>query len=159
LRAGGAAYRQFCALLTEACHRLALQMIGDAEGGTKIIRITVQGAATAAQARAMAMAVARSPLVKTACYGEDPNWGRIMAALGASGEAVREGDVSIAFGSVTMVRGGRSAGAAAERRAARLLREREIPIRIVVGRSRGAATIWTSDLTDAYVRINAHYRT
>ncbi|HUJ79365.1 MAG TPA: bifunctional glutamate N-acetyltransferase/amino-acid acetyltransferase ArgJ [Nitrospiria bacterium] len=155
----GPAYRQFCVLLTEACQRLALQMIADAEGGTKIVRITVRGAATPAQARAIAMAVARSPLVKTAFYGEDPNWGRIMAAIGASGAAVRERDVSIAFGPVTMVRGGRSAGAVAERRAARVLHAREIPVRIAVGRGRGAATIWTSDLTDGYVRINAHYRT
>jgi glutamate N-acetyltransferase / amino-acid N-acetyltransferase len=158
-RAGGAAYRQFCALLTEACHRLALQMVGDAEGGTKIIRVTVQGASTPGQARAMALAVARSPLVKTAFYGEDPNWGRIMAAIGAAGVAVRERDVSIAYGPVTMVRGGRSAGLAAERQAARALREHEIPVRISVGRGRGRATIWTSDLTNAYVRINAHYRT
>jgi len=158
-RANGAAYRQFRLLLTEACHRLALQMVEDAEGGTKIIRITVQGAATAAQARVMALAVARSPLVKTAMYGEDPNWGRIMAAIGASGAAVRERDVSIAFGPVTAVRGGRSAGGAAERRAARVLRDRAIPVQITVGRGRGRATIWTSDLTDAYVRINAHYRT
>jgi glutamate N-acetyltransferase/amino-acid N-acetyltransferase len=159
LSANSASYRQFCALLAEACHRLALQMVADAEGGTKIIRITVEGAATAAHARAMAMAVARSPLVKTAFYGEDPNWGRIMAALGASGAPVREADVSIAFGPVTMVRGGRSAGPAAERRAARVLRDREIAVRVTVGRGRGMATIWTSDLTDAYVRINAHYRT
>jgi glutamate N-acetyltransferase/amino-acid N-acetyltransferase len=159
LRPGGPAYRQFRLLLTEACHRLALQMVGDAEGGTKVVRITVQGAATPAQAHAMAMAVARSPLVKTAMYGQDPNWGRIMAALGASGKAVRERDVSIAFGPVTMVRGGQSAGAMVERRAARVLHDREIPVRITVGRGRGLATVWTSDLTDAYVRINAHYRT
>jgi glutamate N-acetyltransferase/amino-acid N-acetyltransferase len=158
-RADSASYRQFCTLLTEACRRLALQMVGDAEGGTKVVRITVQGAATPTQAKTMAMAVARSPLVKTAMYGQDPNWGRIMAALGAAGVAVRERDVSIAFGPVTMVRGGRSAGAAVERRAARVLRAREIPVRIVVGRGRGRATIWTSDLTNAYVRINAHYRT
>lgn len=157
--AGDTAYRQFSALLTEACRRLALQMIGDAEGSTKVVRIAVRGAATPAQARAIAMAVARSPLVKTAFYGEDPNWGRIMAAIGASGVAVRESAVSIAFGPVTMVRGGRSAGAAAEQRAARVLRDREIPVQITVGRGRGAATIWTSDLTDGYVRINAHYRT
>jgi glutamate N-acetyltransferase/amino-acid N-acetyltransferase len=159
LRAGSAAYRQFCALLAEACSRLALQMVGDAEGGTKVVRITVQGTVTPAQARTIAMAVARSPLVKTAFYGEDPNWGRIMAAIGAAGVAVRERDVSIVFGPVTMVRGGRSAGAAAERRAARVLRVRDIPVHIVVGRGRGRATIWTSDLTTAYVRINAHYRT
>jgi glutamate N-acetyltransferase/amino-acid N-acetyltransferase len=158
-RANSVSYRQFCALLTEACHRLALQMVGDAEGGTKIIQITIQGASTSAQARTMALAVARSPLVKTAFYGEDPNWGRIMAAIGSAGVAVRERDVSIAFGPVTMVRGGTSAGLAAERRAARMLREHKIPIRITVGRGRGATTIWTSDLTDAYVRINAHYRT
>jgi glutamate N-acetyltransferase/amino-acid N-acetyltransferase len=153
------AYRQFCALLTEACRRLALQMIADAEGGTKVVRITVQGATTPVQARAIAMAVARSPLVKTAFFGEDPNWGRIMAAIGASGAAVRERAVSIAFGPVTMVRAGRSVGPTAERRAARVLREREIPVRITVGRGQGAATIWTSDLTNGYVRINAHYRT
>jgi glutamate N-acetyltransferase/amino-acid N-acetyltransferase len=159
MRANSATYRQFCALLSEACRRLALQMVGDAEGGTKVVRITVQGASTVAQAKIMAMAIARSPLVKTAFYGEDPNWGRIMAALGASGEAVRERDVSIAFGPVTMVRGGHSAGPGAERRAARVLRDHEIPVRVTVGRGRGRATIWTSDLTDAYVRINAHYRT
>jgi glutamate N-acetyltransferase/amino-acid N-acetyltransferase len=158
-RAAGASYRQFCILLTEACRRLALQMIADAEGGTKIVQITVRGAATTAQAKTMATAVARSPLVKTAFYGEDPNWGRIMAAIGATGAAVRERDVSIAFGPVMMVRGGRSAGAEAERRAARVLRARDIPVRIVVGHGRGRATIWTSDLTTAYVRINAHYRT
>jgi glutamate N-acetyltransferase/amino-acid N-acetyltransferase len=158
-RANGVAYRQFCTLLTDACRRLALQMVGDAEGGTKIIQITVQGASTPAQARVMAMAVARSPLVKTAFYGQDPNWGRIMAAIGAAGVAVRERNVSITFGPVTMVRGGTSAGLAAERRAARALREHEIPVRIIVGRGRGRAMIWTSDLTDAYVRINAHYRT
>ncbi|MEW6325462.1 MAG: bifunctional glutamate N-acetyltransferase/amino-acid acetyltransferase ArgJ, partial [Nitrospirota bacterium] len=159
LRAGGAAYGQFRRLLAEACRRLALQMIADAEGGTKIIQITVQGAASSNEARAMALAVARSPLVKAAFYGQDPNWGRIMAALGASGTNVREADVSIAFGPATIARGGRSAGPAAERRAARVLRQREIPVRITVGRGRGEATIWTSDLTDAYVRINAHYRT
>ncbi len=159
LRAQSASYRQFSTLLTKACHHLALQMVGDAEGGTKVIQITVQGAATSTQARVIGMAVARSPLVKTAFYGEDPNWGRIMAAIGASGAAVRERDVSIAFGPVTMVRGGQSAGAAVERQAARILRNREVPVRITVGRGRGRATIWTSDLTNAYVRINAHYRT
>jgi len=159
LRAHSVPYRQFSALLTEACHRLALQMIADAEGGTKIVQITVQGAATSAQARTMALAVARSPLVKTAFYGEDPNWGRIMAAIGASGVAVREREMAIAFGPVTMVRGGHSAGPVAEQRAARVLRDRMIPVRITVGRGRGRATIWTSDLTDTYVKINAHYRT
>lgn len=158
-RANGASYRQFCALLTEACRQLALQMVGDAEGGTKIIQITVQGASTPADARRMALAVARSPLVKTAFYGEDPNWGRIMAAVGAAGVAVRERDVSIAFGPMTIVRNGTSAGLAAERQAARTLHKHEIPVLITVGRGRGRATIWTSDLTDAYVRINAHYRT
>ena len=159
LRPGSAAYGQFCRLLTEACRRLALQMIADAEGGTKIAQITVRGAATSNDARVMALAVARSPLVKTALYGQDPNWGRIMAALGASGAKVREAGVSIAFGPATIARRGQSAGPAAERRSARVLRQREIPINITVGRGRGTATIWTSDLTDAYVRINAHYRT
>lgn len=158
LRAGTSAYRQFCHLLAEACRRLARQMVEDAEGATKLIAVAVEGAATPAQARTVAAAVARSLLVKTAFYGQDPNWGRIMAAIGASGAAVREDQITMAFGPVTIMRHGVSAGPTAQRRAARILRHREIPVRITVGRGRGGATIWTSDLTDAYVRINAHYR-
>ncbi len=158
LRPGTTPYRQFCRLLTEACRRLARQMIEDAEGATKVLQITVQDASTSMQARQVAQAVARSLLVKTAFYGQDPNWGRIMAAIGTSGVAVREARVSIAFGPVTVVRRGVSAGPAAERRAAAVLRRRQIPVVIRLHQGRADTTVWSCDLTDNYVRINAHYR-
>ena len=158
LRAGSAAYGQFRALLTEGCRRLARLMIQDAEGATKILQLIVTGASTPTQARQVAQAVARSLLVKTAFYGQDPNWGRIMAAIGASGAAVRQERVSIAFGPATMVRRGVSAGSAAEAKGAAVLRQREIPVRIHLGNGRASTTLWTCDLTDAYIRINAHYR-
>ena len=158
-RPGSSHYRQFCRLLTEACHRLALCIIDNAEGATKRVAITVKGAASMAQARRIGRAVAQSLLVKTALFGSDPNWGRIISAIGASGARVREDEIDIAYGPVTVVRRGRGTGATAERRAARQLRRREVQLAITLHSGSGAATIWTCDLSTTYVRINAHYHT
>jgi glutamate N-acetyltransferase/amino-acid N-acetyltransferase len=150
------------ALFQEALDRvagsLARLIVRDAEGATKFVAVTVEGARTAAEAERAARAVAHSPLVKTTLFGQDANWGRIVCALGYAGVALAEAKVAVWIGGVPVVRNGRGLGAARERRANLRMREREIPIRIALGLGRGSATIWTTDLSADYVRMNADYR-
>ncbi len=159
LRAGTAAFAAFQRVLDYVCEELAKQLCRDAEGVTKVVRITVRGARTVAQAQQVARTVATSPLVKTALFGEDANWGRILAAVGRAGVRVDQGRLGLAFDGCPLVRRGVGLGARAERRVARVMRRKEFGIDIDLGLGHASAGVWTTDLSSEYVRINASYRT
>ncbi len=155
---GTVAYRRFLQLLTEACQALALAICRDGEGVTKVVKIEVTGAATVAQARQVAQTIATSNLVKTALFGEDANWGRVMAAIGRAGVPITPSNLSVWFGGVPMVYRGIGLGLAAERRIAKVFRQKEFTITVGLGRGRHRAHMWSTDLSFDYVRINASYR-
>lgn len=155
---GTVAYRRFLQLLTEACQTLALAICRDGEGVTKVVKIEVTGSATVAQARQVAQTIATSNLVKTALFGEDANWGRVMAAIGRAGVPITPSNLSVWFGGVPMVYRGIGLGLVAERRIAKVFRQKEFTITVGLGRGRHRAHMWTTDLSFDYVRINASYR-
>ncbi len=159
---GSAPFRSFTRLLIEVCRVLAHRVVEDGEGVTKIITIDVSGAKSEKEAELAGMAIARSPLVKTAFFGEDANWGRIMAALGAASLRLEPERISLDFAcgnrSVPIVRRGVGTPAARRDEAAEILKGREITVRVRLGRGRGRAVIHTTDLSLRYVEINASYR-
>ncbi len=163
--AGGAAVlagrdlEVFSGMLGDVCRDLSEKIVRDGEGASKFIRVVVTGAASFSAARRVARAVAVSPLVKTAVYGGDPNWGRIAAAAGNAGVAFRPEKVSIRVGGVPIVRRGEGLGPAAEREVARSLRGKEIEIGVDLGAGKARASYFTCDLTHEYITINASYRT
>lgn len=152
------AFRRFLQLLTEACQALALAICRDGEGVTKVVNIEVTGAATVVQAQQVAQTIATSNLVKTALFGEDANWGRVMAAIGRAGVPIIPSKLSVWFGGVSMVQRGIGLGLAAERRIEKVFRQREFTITVGLGQGRHRAHMWTTDLSFDYVRINASYR-
>ena len=156
--AGSTAYRRFSKMLREVCGDLAGQLAEDGEGATKRVVIRVSGARSDREARVAAYAVGNSLLVKTALFGEDPNWGRIIQALGASPVALKPDRISIRFGNVPLLRRGSYAGAPAEARARRVMRRPSYDITVDLGAGNGRGEILTCDLSDGYVRINASYR-
>jgi glutamate N-acetyltransferase/amino-acid N-acetyltransferase len=158
IREGTPAFRRFVALLTEACQPLALAICRDGEGVTKVVKIDVTGAVSLVQARAVARTIGTSNLVKTALFGEDANWGRVMAALGRAGVPVDPTKVSLSFGGVPMVRRGVGLGLAAERRIAKVFQRKEFTITVGLAQGSHRAHLWTTDLSYDYVRINASYR-
>ena len=158
IKEGTVAFRRFQLLLTEACQALALAICRDGEGVTKVVNIEVTGAATVAQARQVAHTIATSNLVKTALFGEDANWGRVMAAIGRAGVPITPSKLSLSFGGVPMVEKGMGLGLAAEARIAKVFRQKEFTIAVGLGQGRQKAHIWTTDLSFDYVRINASYR-
>lgn len=158
IRSKGAAYNQFAALLEKACLSLAKMIVRDGEGATKMIEIKVTGARSDSAARKVAEAIACSSLVKTAFFGQDANWGRIVAAIGNAGVSVEPEQVDLSFGPVALVRKGAYQGKDAESRVAALLKQQEIDLTIDLHSGRGHATFWTSDLSLDYVKINAAYR-
>ena len=137
---------------------LAHQVVRDGEGATKFVEIRVTGAANDSDARTHAMSVANSPLVKTAIAGEDPNWGRIVMAIGKSGAAADRDRLSIRFGDVLVAENGWVSPTYHEEDAAALMKQQEIIISVDLGLGQGAATVWTCDLTHGYIDINADYR-
>jgi glutamate N-acetyltransferase/amino-acid N-acetyltransferase len=151
--------RQFARGLSAVAMRLARMLVADGEGATKVVEVAVRGARTRRDALIAARAVANSPLVKTAINGADPNWGRIMMALGKSSARIAQDKVAISIGGEALVeRGMLKPGAQLERiRAA--MGEAEYTIAIDLGLGRGEDRMWTSDLTEEYVRINAKYTT
>ncbi|HKY73057.1 MAG TPA: bifunctional glutamate N-acetyltransferase/amino-acid acetyltransferase ArgJ [Nitrospira sp.] len=158
IKEGTPAFRRFVALLTAACEPLALAICRDGEGVTKVVMIEVIGAATAAHARAVAQTIGTSNLVKTALFGEDANWGRVMAAIGRAGVRLNPNRISLSFDGVPMVRQGVGLGMVAERRIAKVFRRKEFTISVGLGQGRHRAHLWTTDLSYDYVRINASYR-
>lgn len=151
-------YRDFERLLTDAARELALMICRDGEGVTKVVTIVVQGAATTAAAKRVAGTIATSNLVKTALFGEDANWGRVMAALGRSGVAIDPGKVTLRFNDIVMVRRGVGMGLEAEQKIARVFKQKEFTVTVRLGQGRAHAHMWTTDLSYDYVRINASYR-
>ncbi|MDZ7749331.1 MAG: bifunctional ornithine acetyltransferase/N-acetylglutamate synthase [Halofilum sp. (in: g-proteobacteria)] len=145
---------------TAVCTELAQAIVRDAEGATRFVEIDVEGGRDAAECRAVAFTVAHSPLVKTALFGGDPNWGRILAAVGrAPIDGLDVAGVDIALGELELVAGGQPVPGYDEGRAAAIVARPEVRIRIGLGRGDAATRIWTSDLSYDYVRINADYRT
>jgi glutamate N-acetyltransferase/amino-acid N-acetyltransferase len=158
LSAGSPAAAAFRAALHALVLDLALQIVRDGEGATKLITIRVTGAASEAEARLAAETVAESKLVKTAFFGEDANWGRIIAALGRSGASFDQLRVDIAFDGVVMVKGGLGQGQVVEAEATRILKQREFSLDIDLHQGNGAWEVYTCDLSIDYVKINADYR-
>jgi glutamate N-acetyltransferase/amino-acid N-acetyltransferase len=147
---------RFVAALTAVAEHLAKMIVRDGEGATKIARIAVHGAANTADAKRAAFAVANSLLVKTMLHGSEPNWGRVLAAVGYSGVAVDEPRTDIWFADVQVVGGGVGIPGVFEA-AAEALRRPEVEITIHLGIGDGAASVWTCDLGEEYVRINGSY--
>ncbi|CUH74666.1 bifunctional glutamate N-acetyltransferase/amino-acid acetyltransferase ArgJ [Tropicibacter naphthalenivorans] len=137
---------------------LAHQVVKDGEGATKFVTVNVTGAASDADARTHAMAIANSPLIKTAVAGEDPNWGRVVMAVGKSGAAADRDLLSIRFGEVLVAENGWVAPSYKEEDGAALMKQPEIEINVDIGLGQGTATVWTCDLTHGYISINADYR-
>ena len=137
---------------------LAHLVVKDGEGATKFVEITVSGAENDADARVHAMAIANSPLIKTAIAGEDPNWGRVVMAIGKSGAAADRDRLSIRFGDVEVAKDGFRHPDYSEETAAAHMTGEHIRIGVELGLGSGAATVWTCDLTHGYIEINADYR-
>lgn len=150
-------YSKFEDALIEITYALSRMIAEDGEGATKIIEVIVKGARSESDAEKAAGAVANSMLVKTAVYGGDPNWGRVISAAGASGAKLVEERTDIFFNRVKLVSGG--VGTGREKAAAALLGKKEITITIDLGAGKQSAKVLTCDLTEKYIEINAHYTT
>jgi glutamate N-acetyltransferase/amino-acid N-acetyltransferase len=137
---------------------LAQQVVRDGEGASKLIEVEVGGAVDDRSARRIALAIANSPLVKTAIAGEDANWGRVVMAVGKSGEPVDPALLAISFGGHAVARAGARVANLDEVPVTAHLKEREIRIEVGVGGGPGHAVVWTCDLTHDYISINADYR-
>jgi glutamate N-acetyltransferase/amino-acid N-acetyltransferase len=153
-RKEGAAFR---AALTKVCRALAWMIVRDGEGATRVLEISIVGARTESEAKAAAHAVATSPLVKTALHGGDPNWGRILAAVGRSGARVSPKRVSLTLGPVTLVKNGLPAPYR-ESRAVRVFSRERVPIVVNLGVGRAKAWKLSCDMGHGYVSVNADYR-
>jgi glutamate N-acetyltransferase / amino-acid N-acetyltransferase len=156
----GEALDAFQAALTACATDLARMIPRDAEGGTKLIEVTVRGAQSDEDAYRAARAVALSPLVKTAIYGKSPNWGRIFVAVGASGADVQPERMSVRIGPVLVAdRGGPAGEAETLEELVRYMAGDTVTVVVDLGLGKGETTMWTSDLTEQYVKENAHYIT
>ena len=137
---------------------LAHQVVRDGEGASKFVTVNVTGAVNAAEAKTHALAIANSPLIKTAIAGEDPNWGRVVMAIGKSGATADRDRLSIRFGDIQVAEQGWRSPDYAEADGAAYMKRAEIDIHVDLGLGQGAATVWTCDLTHGYIAINADYR-
>ena len=149
------------AAFRKALHRvsttLAKALVQDGEGATKLVHIQVAGAATIAEAESVARRIGNSMLVKTALFGGDPNWGRIVQTMGAAQVRLRLEKAAVTLAGVPVFRAGQALGASARRRAAKAMQAAEFEIKVELGAGRARATLWTCDLSYDYVRINAEY--
>ena len=148
----------FVAALHDVCRQLAQLVVRDGEGAQKFIEIAVTGAVSDESARKIGLAVANSPLVKTAVAGEDAHWGRVVMAVGKAGEPADRDKLSIGFGGIWTARDGQPLPDYDEAPVAAHLEGREITIAVDLGLGEGRATVWTCDLTHGYISINADYR-
>lgn len=148
----------FRASLAAVLHDLALMVVRDGEGARKLIEITVTGATSARSARRIGLAIANSPLVKTAVAGEDANWGRIVMAVGKAGEPAERDRLAVAVGGVWMARDGRLVEGYDEAPVVAHMRGSQIAIAVELGLGRGRAVVWGCDLTHGYIEINGAYR-
>ena len=150
--------RAFAAALQDLMHELALLVVKDGEGLTKFVTIEVTGAESDAAARRIGFSIANSPLVKTAIAGGDPNWGRVVMAVGKAGEAADRDRLSIWYGDIQVAKDGERAPTYDEKTVAAYMEGHEIAIGVDLGLGAGKATVWTCDLTHGYISINADYR-
>ncbi len=148
----------FAAAIHDVCRQLALLVVRDGEGAQKLIEVRVTGATSDESARRIGLAIANSPLVKTAIAGEDANWGRVVMAVGKAGEPADRDKLSIGFGGVWAAREGLPLADYDEAPVAEHLKGREITIEVDLGLGDGRTTVWTCDLTHGYIAINADYR-
>lgn len=159
LASGNRGLRPFARGLEAVMEKLARMIVGDAEGATKLVAITVRGAASRRDANAAARAIANSPLVKTAINGMDPNWGRLMMAIGKSPARIDAGRVAIAFESELLVEGGVMKEGVRLERIREIMGGSEYSITVDLGLGRAEDTVWTCDLSEEYVRLNSKYTT
>lgn len=158
VRSGGREEDILFSAAREVMETLALKLVEDGEGATKVVEIRVLGSRSAAEARKIAHTVATSQLVKTAFYGEDPNYGRIMAAIGRAEVPIKPDRVDISFDGVTVVKRGIGVNAS-DAEAGRVFKQPSFTVRINLRQGQASASVWTSDLTHEYVRLNSAYRT
>lgn len=153
-----APHAAFQTALLQVMQDLAHQIVRDGEGATKFVEVRVSGADSDADADRVARAIANSPLVKTAIAGEDPNWGRIVMAVGKSGAKADRDLLTIRFGDILVAEQGWVAESYTEDAGAGYMKQQELLIDVDLGLGQGAATVWTCDLTHGYIQINADYR-
>jgi glutamate N-acetyltransferase/amino-acid N-acetyltransferase len=158
IRAGTPAAAVFQRMLDRVCFLLAMKICKDGEGVTKVVELRISGAKTEADAKKIARTIGTSCLVKTALFGEDANWGRIMAAVGRAGVAIRPQSIALEFNGIPIVKQGEPLGEAAERRIGRIVRRPTYTIAVHLGLGSASARLWTTDLSCEYVKINASYR-
>ena len=151
--------KEFAAALTQVCTSLARQIVGDGEGISHVVELRIEGAASDSDALRAAKAIAHSPLVKTAWAGSDPNWGRLMAAIGYSGAAIDPERIDIWFGGLRICRDGGRAEEFDEAAAHAYISQPEFSITIQLHQGSGSCIFWTTDLTTEYIHINADYST
>lgn len=158
IQAEGADYEAFKKTLESICKGLAQRIAADGEGATKFLTVNVSGTKSFADAKTIAMSVAKSPLVKTAFFGEDPNWGRVICAVGYAGIPMDPKTTVVKFGGIPVYANG--VGAACDEEALRaVMGEHDIAIDIDMGAGEASATVWTCDFSYAYVKINGEYHT
>ena len=150
--------RQFQSVLDEVLMSLGKQLIRDAEGATKLVEIVIKGARSDADAHRIADTIAHSNLLKTALFGEDANWGRILAAAGRAGVPLEPGTIDVYFGDVMMVKNGLGCGKRAEAEATHILKQSEYTLTVDLKAGAGKASMFTCDFSIDYVKINADYR-
>jgi glutamate N-acetyltransferase / amino-acid N-acetyltransferase len=144
--------------LDQLLRNLAHQVVRDGEGARKFIEIRVSGAASRKAAKRIGLSIANSPLVKTACAGEDANWGRVVMAVGKAGEKAERDKLDISFGKIRVAHQGQRDASYDEAAASAYMKRDAIEIAVDLGLGRGRATVWTCDLTKDYVAINGDYR-
>ncbi|MBD0304990.1 MAG: bifunctional glutamate N-acetyltransferase/amino-acid acetyltransferase ArgJ [Nitrospiraceae bacterium] len=158
IQAGTDDAAQFQRLLDRICSALAMKICRDGEGVTKVVQVVINGAKSVSDAKQVAKAIGTSCLVKTAFFGEDANWGRIIAAVGRAGIPLDPERIGLAFDGIPVVAGGQGIDGSTERRISRIMRRREFTITVDLGQGSFSARLWTTDLSYDYVKINASYR-
>jgi glutamate N-acetyltransferase/amino-acid N-acetyltransferase len=148
----------FQSMLTEVCRNLAKSVVKDGEGATKFIEVLVQGARNREDAKRAAYAIAHSPLVKTAFFGEDANWGRILCALGHSGAQLNPNRIDVFFDKITVAKNGMGTGLRLEKRAGQVLKKNSFKVTIDLHLGKSQFSVLTTDLSIDYIKINASYR-
>ena len=155
---GETGHLEFISMLKELMIELAKMIVRDGEGATKLIEVKIKGADTKEDAKKAAVKIANSPLVKTAFYGEDANWGRIVAAVGGTDIKLDESRLDIWFDDVCIVKGGLFKGVEAEKEATERMKKKEVSLTVDINMGPHETTLWTCDLTHDYIKINAEYR-
>ena len=150
--------KPFRAALDEVMLELSMLLVRDGEGASKQVEICVTGAKSTKSAKRIALAIANSPLVKTAIAGEDANWGRVVMAVGKAGEPADRDRVNIRFGRLMVAENGERVAGYDESEATRIMQSDEIEIGVDLGLGNGSAKVWTCDLTKEYIAINGDYR-